>query len=144
MKASFTVFLWFRALWLGLALVATGCTCSLVRNQEPAVRIGFNAWPGYEFLYWAHERGFFEREGLRVELVSFASLSDGRRALERGQIDIVGTTLFELLLARQQADLMAQAVYVMDVSAGGDEILAQGSIVDLAGLCESSDYLAVL
>ncbi|MFN8644057.1 MAG: hypothetical protein U0802_21280, partial [Candidatus Binatia bacterium] len=57
---------------LATALIAAGC----VGDPPEPLRVGINAWPGYEYLYLADVQGFYAREGVEVQLLEFGSLSD--------------------------------------------------------------------
>lgn len=116
-----------------LAGVAACMVWWLSRSENTPLRIGLNAWPGYEFLYLAQERGFYREAGVRVQLVEFNSLSDARRAYERGQIDGLGTTVIEVLQARQLPKRNLQVVDVVDYSDGADEVLVRPGRKDLRG-----------
>ena len=113
------------------ALAGTfGCTA-----EKPApFRIGINAWPGYEFLYLAQEMGFYRKEGLEVRVVEFSSLSDARRAYERGQINVIAATVIEVLQIRDHSQRSLQIVQVIDFSSGADVILARPGLTNAAGL----------
>lgn len=103
-----------------LAVVPAGCDSS-----SPApLRIAVSAWPGYEFLFLAQERGFLADEGLEVQLVEFGSLADSRRAYVGGQVDGFGCTAVELVLAAGQGR-DPRAVVLCDWSNGGDVIVAR-------------------
>jgi NitT/TauT family transport system substrate-binding protein len=108
------------------------CSCS-VRGPEP-LRIGINAWPGYEFLYLAQELGYYEDEGVPVEIVEFNSLSDARRSFERGQLDGIGTTCVEVMLVRNNTSRSPKIVQAVDYSDGGDVIVARGDIASVRDL----------
>jgi NitT/TauT family transport system substrate-binding protein len=120
-----------QLLWLliGVAL-SMGCT------PEPpfSLRVGLNAWPGYEFLYLAQEKGFFREAGLEVRLVEFSSLSDCRRAYERGQINAMGTTVIEVLMVYDQSHRSPQIVRVLDYSDGADVIVTRAGLTNGASL----------
>lgn len=110
------------ALAVGVALFALSCA----RREQ--IRIGLDTWPGYEYLFLAEAKGFFEEEGLDVKLVQFPTLADTRHAFERGQLDVMAGTPIELLLIRENSDREPQAFLVTDVSNGADNILAAASI----------------
>jgi len=116
---------------LSLALaIVTGCS----PDPKAELRVGINAWPGYEFLYLAQEKGFYREEGLAVRIVEFSSLSDARRAYERGQLDVIGTTVIEVLQAREHSDRSPQIVQVVDYSDGADMVLTRPGITNGATL----------
>lgn len=113
-----------------LALVI-GTSCS---PSAPPLRIGINAWPGYEFLYLAQEKGFYRDEGVDIRILEFSSLSDARRAYERGQIDGLGTTVIDVLQIRDHSNRAPQIVQVVDYSDGADMVLARPGITSSATL----------
>lgn len=109
-------------------------SCSLDKGMEGPIRIGINAWPGYEFLYLAQEKGFFEAEGVDVRIVELNSLADGRRAYERGQLDGLACTLIEHLQILDHSDRSPQITLVADYSNGADVIMAKPSIEGIQSL----------
>ena len=113
-----------------LLSVTAGC----VKEPENMLRIGINTWPGYEFLYLAQEKGFYQEEGLDVKLLEFNSLSDARRAYERGQLDGLGTSVIDALQTLENSERSPQIVQVIDYSDGADVILAKPGIRDLHAL----------
>jgi NitT/TauT family transport system substrate-binding protein len=90
--------------------------------------VGINAWPGYEFIYLAAQKGYFKDAGLEVRVVEFSSLADARRAYERGQIDAIATTVVEVLQILDQSARKPRIVRVFDYSEGADVILARPGI----------------
>ncbi len=119
-----------RLCFLALLTFVAGCA-----QPPPApLRIGINAWPGYEFIYLAQEKGFYRDEGLEVRVVEFSSLADCRRAFERGQIDALGATVVEVLQASDQSDRTPQIIQIVDSSHGADVIIAQPGITNAEGL----------
>ncbi|QZA80463.1 ABC transporter substrate-binding protein [Deefgea piscis] len=103
-------------------------------KAPPTLRVGINAWPGYEFIYLAQELGLYKKIGIDVKLIEFNSLSDARRAFERGQIDALGTTVIEVLQSRENTDRSLQIVSVSDYSDGADLIIANKKIPDIKSL----------
>ena len=115
-----------------LGLLLAGCG-----TKQPPLRVGINSWPGYEFLWLAHEKGFFRDAGVEVKLVQFGSLSDARRAFESGNLDGWATTVVEVLMSRDASPRDARIVRVIDASEGADVIIAPKSIQsprDLRGI----------
>lgn len=97
-------------------------------KEKIPIRIGSSLWPGYEFLYLAKEKGYFDDEGVKVELFDFVSLSDSRRAFERGQIDVLAATIVEKLIITNNSFKSPQTFYVVDFSNGADVILGRKPI----------------
>lgn len=128
------------ALIFGLVAVMLS-SCS--RPAMPVVKLAINHWPGYEFLFLAKEKHYFEKEGVRVQLVEFTSLPDVLEAYQSGDVDGMACSLVETLTAAGQARRQPQVFLVTDYSNGGDVILARNNIRDPRGLsgltvaCES-------
>jgi len=131
-RSSFRISL--SAVIILLILGALAIYFSSALKASTPLRVGINPWPGYEFLYLAQEKGFYREEGVEVRLVEFNSLSDCRRAYERGQIDAMGSTVIEVLQARDQSSRSPQVVQVVDYSCGADVILAKPDIANGKGL----------
>ena len=97
-----------------LAVAALPLHFGCAPEKPAALRVGLNPWPAYEFLYLAQEKGFYRAEGIEVRLVEFNSLSDARRAYERGQINVLASTVIEVLQARDNSPRSPQIVQVVD------------------------------
>lgn len=132
-----------RILALAFGLVAF-FVVSCSRPSPPVLKVGINHWPGYEFLFLADEKQYFEQEGVRVQLVEFTSLPDVLEAYKSGDIDIMTCTMIETVLAADQSKRQPQVILVADASNGADVILTREPLKDpsqLAGLriaCECS------
>lgn len=119
-----------RAAGLSLAAV-TGLPLAGCYRNEPTVRVVSNVWPGYELMYVAEEKEFFGQAPIRMH--TMPSATSCLQALAAGSADAAGLTLDEVLSAR--ADNMPLVVIaVLDVSHGGDAVLARPDIMALAGL----------
>ena len=125
-----------RAISLGLGgsllLAAAGCNRS---SREP-IKFATNPWPGYDPLYVARDKGYFDEVGLDVTLVDLTSLGASRRAFERGQVDGCGATLVEILLTADQSGTRPQIAAVVDYSNGADVLVGEARIAGPAGLRE--------
>lgn len=97
-------------------------------NKLETIRIGINQWPGYEYLFIAKKQGFFKQAGLDIELIELSSLTEVRRAFERGKVDGMASTLIEVLEAFKYSGKIAQPVLIIDYSNGADEILGSTKI----------------
>ena len=106
------------------------------QSASTSIKIGINPWPGYEFLYLAQEQGFYEEQGVSVDIVEYGSLSDVRRGYERGNLDAMASTLVEVLQVKNNSTRNPQIFLIADFSSGGDVIIAQHPIrtpADLKG-----------
>ena len=116
---------WLFPLLLGLLLTA----CS--RPQPVTLRVGPNAWLGYEPLYLARDLGLYgDRD---IQLQRFASATETMRAFSEKRIEAAALTLDEALaLAQFEKDI--SIVLVFDFSHGADALLARPEIRSLDDL----------
>lgn len=113
-------------LLLFIALPLLGC------NQDKSpLSIGTNIWPGYEPLYLAREYGLLNKQ--QIHLVEYTSASQVMNAFRNGIIDSAALTLDEVL-SLQSEGLDPKIVLVLDISTGGDAILARPDIQDFKQL----------
>ncbi|HXH28477.1 MAG TPA: ABC transporter substrate-binding protein, partial [Candidatus Polarisedimenticolia bacterium] len=129
-----------RRRWLiGAAILAAGALAAFaglnacLRQPPEPLRIGVNAWPPFELLYLAREKGFLRDAGADVELVDFSSYTGVLRSYHQGNIDGFFATLNEVLIAENFQDLPA-VVLVADYSYGGDALIVNDGITDLRQL----------
>lgn len=122
-------------------LVIAGCT-QVVEEKEP-IKLTMHLWPGYVHSYIAQEKGFFEEEGVEVELIINEGIQDNINFFLNQRADLAfGLQSDAMKLAGNGFDL--KIVYVADFSNGGDVIISQtniNSIEDLKGKKISVDSL---
>ena len=120
-----------------LGLAAGACTLAAAGALggcsfgEPLLRIGAHPWPGYELLYLAREKGWFDHDAVR--LVEMPSASDSIQALFAGSLEGAALTLDEVISVTA-AGLPLKVVAVLDVSLGADVLLTQPRYQQLADL----------
>jgi NitT/TauT family transport system substrate-binding protein len=116
-------FTW-TALWaLVAAFVWTGTA------HAGTLRVGHDYWIGYAGVFIAEAKGFFNEEGVDVQLQSFAGPGDSLPPLIAGHLDLNLTTLHNLaLVAGTQGGPPLAVVYLIDASHGADAIVARPSI----------------
>lgn len=118
--------------WLILSLSIILITAACGGNQPqqsdlPPLRLGVNPWAGYSSVYIAAEKGFFEQQGVKVEIVKYdttdASLADfaGRK------LDL-NLGLVPDSLAQAAAGIPVQVVWVFDNSAGSDVVVGRSDL----------------
>lgn len=115
-----------------LSLAISACTS----KQDDPLKLAINAWPGYEFLYLADQKGFFEQVGLNVSLLQLGSLADGQRAFLNGYANAMASTMIEAVQSQVLGAKNIKIVLIPDYSNGGDVIIANraiNSISDLKG-----------
>ena len=113
---------------LTLIIIAiAGCT----KEPHMPFRIATNPWTGYEPLYLAREMGYFNKTS--IKLVEYTSASESMRSFRNGTIDAVALTLDETLqLLATSPDITV--VLIIDISHGGDAILARPEIKSIKDL----------
>jgi NitT/TauT family transport system substrate-binding protein len=125
---------------LGLALpgVAVAQSTPEAAEGEPVtLRIAVSSWVGYGPLWLAEERGFFDEEGVSVDLTLAEVSADRITAMQADRLDASATTIDTWsLFAAQGADLVQ--VVATDESAGGDGIVAKQEIASLEELAGKS------
>jgi NitT/TauT family transport system substrate-binding protein len=95
-----------------IAAVAMMVSCSKSGHEEHkaesrvSLKVGHLPVTGHAKFYIAKEQGFFDREGLDVELIEFTNSADGLNAIRSGQLDLgaFGTTA-PLVHIAQGADI---------------------------------------
>jgi len=112
-------------LQLLLLMVIVAAVVGCPREPQPPLRIGTNVWPGYEPLYLARELGYVNKTS--VKLVEYPSSSEVMRSFQNNTIDAAALTLDETLqLLAAGSDI--KVILIMDISSGGDVILARPGI----------------
>lgn len=99
--------------------------------SPPMLRFGVHPWPGYEFIFLAREQGLLPEPAVR--LVEMPAASDSLLALIAGTLDGAALTLDEVLSARA-AGVELHVCTVVDISLGGDVLIARPGIDTLSAL----------
>lgn len=115
-------------LTLALALLFSASSAS----AEP-LRVGYNQWAGFGPVFVAKEKGFFEDEGLDVDMNAFGGPADTLPPLIAGSLDIALSTPDSVIPLNDNGKEVV-AVMVLDASHGGDGIIAHESINSIADL----------
>lgn len=103
-----------------LSLLLTAC-----QQSPPALRIALeHSWVGYLPVIIAREQGFFARQGVNVELVTYPSGTAANQAYEMGDTDGVLSVFADSLMMNVRG-IPTQAVYAIDSSDTADLIVAK-------------------
>jgi len=94
-------------------------------HDQHIMVVGTNLWPGYEPLYLAQEWGILNPS--KIHLIEFSSASKVIRAFQNGMIQAAALTLDEAALLKAKG-LPLSIILVMDISHGGDVLLAKPQI----------------
>lgn len=103
------------------------------RDQDPAqsLRLGTNIWTGYEPLYLARSLDYYDESSVR--LVECTSASQVIRAFRNNTLEVAALTLDEALLLKESG-YDVRIILVTDISHGGDVILGNSEVQQLADL----------
>lgn len=123
----------FKGLCLSAIALGTvlGLSAPASANQE--LTIAHSTWVGYGPLYIARDKGFFEEEGLDVDLVVMEDVKTRMPALAAGRIDVAVTTI-DTVLAFYSPEHPLSYLFALDDSRGGDGIVAGKDIKTIADL----------
>ena len=126
-----------------LVLVAAGAFYAW-QIEEPRVHITMHNWPGYFYAFIAADKGYFEEEGVHVELQLIEGIDDSLKSFAANEtVDAAfGLQSDAMLLFARGVTL--KIVYIADFSNGGDVVISQPSIEsveDLRGKTISVDKL---
>lgn len=108
-------------------------SCQQTLPQQPVLRLGYSAWPGW--FPWAvtEAKGLFGKAGVNVKLQWFDGYLDSINALNAGQLDCNSQTLNDTISSiAGGADL--QVVLQNDYSTGNDQIIVAEGITSIADL----------
>ena len=117
---------------LRAALAATLMFAATAAAAEP-LKVAHSTWVGYGPFYIAQENGFFEQEGLEVELVLMEDVKTRMPALAAGRVDAAATTV-DTVLNFYSAKRPFRYLFAVDDSKGGDGIVANNDIRTVADL----------
>src|SRR5215212_9194533 len=111
-----------------------GTSCRSGPKNEP-LKIALNIWPGYGAFFIAKDKGFYQAQGINVEIEVIQGDPEREAALVAGKIHGIGMTIDNLVLLRDKG-IPVKAIYKYDGSNGADGIVAKkefSSLLDLKG-----------
>lgn len=117
------------------ALASLALSALAAPASAETIKIGLQPWLGYGPLWVAEQKGFFEANGVDVQLINFTWDQDVAAALASGNIQVISAATNTVILNIDNGvDL--KGFMVMDGSTTADAILAGnniGSIPELKG-----------
>ncbi len=96
-------------------------------GELTTLRIALPTWVGYGVLYVAQEKGFFEEEGLNVELSIIEGLAERKQALISGNLEGLATSA-DVFVNLEGNDVDMDLVWLLDRSNGSDGIVATSDV----------------
>lgn len=126
-----------KLIFAGLAVfLLASCSSSdsdETNESKTKMNIAFPTWVGYGPLYVAEEMGYFNDEGLDVNLSIVEGLAERKQALASGTLDGLATAA-DVFVNLSASDIDMGIVWVLDASNGSDGIVVDSSINDLSQL----------
>jgi NitT/TauT family transport system substrate-binding protein len=111
-----------------LAGIVTGCAA-----EKPPLKIAISAWAGVEPAELAARLGYYEKHGVKVEIVRFSAYTDSIEALREGKTQ-AGMHTLDDAIRYYAAGRDVRVVLLTDYSYGGDGIVARSKIQSVADL----------
>ena len=118
---------------LSLYCAISVLSCSKTGQEATPIKIGINAWTGYDPFILADKTDLFKRNNVRVDIIRYASATEEMEAMKGGKIQGAGFTLDEVF-SLIGSGFMGKVVLIVDYSMGGDMIIGQKDIKSIAQL----------
>lgn len=110
-------------------------TASAGVEEKKPIKIGISVWQGYAHTFIAHEKGFFGKNNVSVELVFKKGVEESIALYKSGEVDGVFNVFADMILVNSKG-ISTKVVYVPSYSESGDVIIGRpefNSIADLKG-----------
>lgn len=108
--------------------------CAAPAFAADTIRMLSPTWPGFAPVFVAIDKGYFEELGLEVDLKFEDDRSNVMAAMARGDIDADMRTVGEHQGRPRDESTPGVIIGTIDKSAGGDGVIADGSIKSVADL----------
>jgi len=108
-------------------------SCSKTGQEASPIKIGINAWTGYDPFILVDKTDLFKRNNVRVDIIRYASATEEMEAMKDGKIQGAGFTLDEVF-SLIGSGFKGKVVLIVDYSMGGDMIIGQKDIKSIAQL----------
>jgi len=111
--------------------IVTGCAKR--PEAKPPIKIAINSWAGHAHAYVAKEKGYFEKNGARVELVFEKDYVPSRQRYIDGKADGIFGVYADAILQDSEG-ISSRVVYISDFCISADVIVGKPEFKDLSGL----------
>ena len=117
-----------------LIFFVVGCSQTQVQQQESApLKIGILAYPGFAPFYIADEKGFFEKHGVDVEVVTFVDVPNAISALASNKVQLLFSSAdFTTILS--DSGINVKEIFASDIGYGSDGLVVTEDINSLSEL----------
>lgn len=128
---------WFLPLILSFLLLSS-CAQKDEKNEnvsedEVTLSFGISPWPPDALNYLAQEKGFFEDNGVKVELVWVDGYDEIFEKVTSGELNVWNFTLLDAIANHKKMD-SGQAILVQDYSAGADAVATLSQMNNISEL----------
>jgi len=114
--------------WIAAGMVSVFLIVGSAFGAEP-IKLGMSTWLGYAPLFLAKEKGFFQKQGVDVEVIVIESPADRRAAFAANKIQGMATTVdTHVMTAAAENPIPVKQVLALDDSHGGDGMVAKKEI----------------
>lgn len=118
-----------------MTVLLSACTGQSSPQQNPPLRVAYSSWPGFLPALLAQEKGYFDEQGVEVELLYSEDTKMQMMNLSAGSYDAATLSLGSVLAVTAQSPRV-HIVLVTDQSNGADAVVCSAeieSIEDLKG-----------
>ncbi|MEM7170439.1 MAG: ABC transporter substrate-binding protein [Pseudomonadota bacterium] len=118
---------------LGIAVLAAASISFADDVRADSMTLAHSTWVGYGPFYIARDKGFFEEEGVEIELQIMENTPLKMGALMAGQVDLVASTADEFPIYMKPGKPL-KYILAVDNSNGGDGVVSNKEIESIADL----------
>lgn len=115
----------------GAVLGHSGTAAAVETNK---LTCAFTFWPGQGVYFLAQDLGYFEEEGVEIELIHEDDIQIQMEAMEAGQLNCNSRTIGEYQSRPRNRETKGVVIAAMDISLGGDGVIVSGDIKDVCDL----------
>lgn len=115
------------------AVIVIAAGCANKPETNPPIKIAINTWAGYAHAYIAIEKGYFEKNGARVELVFDKDYTSSRKRYIDGAVDGIFEVYADAIMQNSEG-IPSRVVYITDYSVSADVIIGRPELNGLSDL----------
>ena len=116
----------------GIVMVSLSFTANAAELYK--INCVFPYWTGFAPTFLARDLGYFEEEGLEVDIVFDDDRGNVLPAMMRGDVDCSERTIGEYVTRPRTPETTGVMIGTIDLSLGADAVIADGSIKTVADL----------